>query len=50
MKSPCCGAAQGMDPKEQKTIDMKMIDLDATDNKGKLGARQALATCFQPPS
>ena len=27
-----------MDPREQKEIDMKMIDLDGTDNKGKLGA------------
>ena len=29
---------QGMDPREQKEIDMKMIDVDGTDNKGKLGA------------
>ncbi len=31
-----------MDPREQKEIDMKMIDLDGTDNKGKLGARLPL--------
>ena len=30
--------AQGMDPTQQTEIDMKMIDLDGTDNKGKLGA------------
>jgi hypothetical protein len=31
--------AQGMDPTQQTEIDMKMIDLDGTDNKGKLGER-----------
>ena len=29
-------ALQGMDPKDQKGIDEKMIALDGTDNKGKL--------------
>ena len=40
--------AQGMDPKEQKEIDMKMIDLDGTDNKGKLGARRRTARLLSP--
>ena len=39
---------QGMDPKEQKEIDMKMIDLDGTDNKGKLGACRHTCSCLQP--
>nr|VFK18650.1 MAG: enolase [Candidatus Kentron sp. LPFa] len=33
----------GMDPSAQKEIDKKMIDLDGTDNKGKLGANALLA-------
>ena len=37
-----CVPVQGLDPKEQKAIDNKMIDLDGTDNKGKLGARSIL--------
>jgi enolase len=34
---------QGLDPREQKAIDDKMIALDGTDNKGKLGANAILA-------
>nr|VFJ49418.1 MAG: enolase [Candidatus Kentron sp. FW]VFJ56986.1 MAG: enolase [Candidatus Kentron sp. FW]VFJ67245.1 MAG: enolase [Candidatus Kentron sp. FW] len=33
----------GMDPSSQVEIDNKMIDLDGTDNKGKLGANALLA-------
>jgi len=33
----------GMDPSAQKEIDQKMIDLDGTHNKGKLGANAILA-------
>ncbi len=33
----------GMDPTEQKIIDKKMIELDGTDNKSKLGANAILA-------
>jgi len=36
-------ALLGMDPKEQKTIDDKMKELDGTPNKGKLGANAILA-------
>jgi enolase len=32
-----------MDPREQKAVDDKMIALDGTDNKGKLGANAILA-------
>nr|VFJ92860.1 MAG: enolase [Candidatus Kentron sp. LFY]VFK18580.1 MAG: enolase [Candidatus Kentron sp. LFY] len=33
----------GMDPNDQKGIDGKMLDLDGTNNKGKLGANAILA-------
>jgi enolase len=36
-------ALVGMDPSKQKEVDQKMIDLDGTDNKGKLGANAILA-------
>jgi len=36
-------AIQGMDATDQKRIDRKMIDLDGTPNKGKLGANAILA-------
>eukprot|EP00208_Stichococcus_sp_RCC1054_P006941 CAMPEP_0206147738 /NCGR_PEP_ID=MMETSP1473-20131121/34381_1 /ASSEMBLY_ACC=CAM_ASM_001109 /TAXON_ID=1461547 /ORGANISM="Stichococcus sp, Strain RCC1054" /LENGTH=480 /DNA_ID=CAMNT_0053544811 /DNA_START=118 /DNA_END=1560 /DNA_ORIENTATION=- len=36
-------ALAGMDPSKQLEIDNKMIDLDGTDNKGKLGANAILA-------
>ena len=32
-----------MNPVEQKAIDAKMMELDGTDNKGKLGANAILA-------
>ena len=34
---------QGLNPADQKAIDEKMIQLDGTDNKGKLGANAILA-------
>ena len=34
----------GMDATEQKLIDMKMLELDGTDNKSKLGANAVLGT------
>ena len=34
---------QGMNPIEQETVDHKMLELDGTDNKGKLGANAILA-------
>jgi enolase len=33
---------EGMDPTDQELIDMKMIELDGTENKGKLGANAIL--------
>ena len=33
----------GMNPVEQEKVDKKMIELDGTDNKGKLGANAILA-------
>ncbi len=36
-------AIVGMDPTEQAAIDNKMIELDGTDNKGRLGANALLA-------
>lgn len=36
------GEIQGMDPEKQKEIDNMMIALDATENKGKLGANAML--------
>jgi enolase len=32
-----------MDPREQRAIDERMISLDGTDNKGRLGANALLA-------
>jgi enolase len=37
------GAVTGMDPRDQAGIDRKMIALDGTDNKGRLGANALLA-------
>lgn len=37
------GALVGMDIHEQRAIDERMIELDGTDNKGKLGANAILA-------
>jgi len=36
-------AVLGLDAREQRAIDSKMIELDGTDNKGKLGANALLA-------
>jgi enolase len=36
-------AVVGQDPRDQAGIDQRMIDLDGTDNKGKLGANALLA-------
>uniref|UniRef100_A0A7S3QZJ7 phosphopyruvate hydratase n=3 Tax=Eukaryota TaxID=2759 RepID=A0A7S3QZJ7_DUNTE len=36
-------ALKGMDPKNQSEVDQKMIDLDGTPNKAKLGANAILA-------
>jgi len=36
-------ALAGMDATEQRALDQKMIDLDGTENKGKLGANAILA-------
>jgi enolase len=36
-------AVQGLDPRDQAAIDAKMIGLDGTDNKGRLGANALLA-------
>ena len=37
------GALAGMDASEQRAIDQKMIELDGTENKGRLGANAILA-------
>ena len=34
---------QGLDPTKQKEIDDKMLQIDGTDNKAKLGANAILA-------
>lgn len=36
-------ALKGMDPMDQQSIDMKMLEIDGTPNKGKLGANAILA-------
>ncbi len=36
-------ALVGMDPEDQEALDRRMIDLDGTDNKGRLGANAVLA-------
>ncbi len=36
-------AVKGLDPRDQAALDRKMIALDGTDNKGKLGANALLA-------
>lgn len=43
IKKEIASAIQGMDATDQKRIDRKMIDLDGTPNKGKLGANAILA-------
>ena len=36
------GAVLGLDPREQAALDARMIELDGTDNKGRLGANAIL--------
>ena len=43
VKKEIASAIQSMDATDQKRIDRKMIDLDGTPNKGKLGANAILA-------
>jgi enolase len=43
VKKEIASAIQGMEATDQKKIDRKMIDLDGTPNKGKLGANAILA-------
>jgi enolase len=43
VNGPLKGAVAGMDPRDQGAIDRKMIALDGTDNKGRLGANALLA-------
>jgi len=43
IKKEIASAIQGMESTDQKGIDRKMIDLDGTPNKGKLGANAILA-------
>ncbi len=38
-----CDALSGMDVTDQEVLDRKMIELDGTDNKGRLGANAILA-------
>jgi len=42
VKGPIAEAVIGMDSEDQAGIDKKMIDLDGTENKGKLGANAIL--------
>jgi enolase len=43
IKKEIASALQGMESTDQKRIDRRMIDLDGTPNKGKLGANAILA-------
>ena len=43
IRKEIASAIQGMESTDQKRIDRKMIDLDGTPNKGKLGANAILA-------
>jgi enolase len=43
IKKEIASAIQGMEATEQKGIDRKMIDLDGTPNKGRMGANAILA-------
>jgi len=43
VKKEIASAIKGMEATDQKRIDRKMIDLDGTSNKGKLGANAILA-------
>lgn len=42
INGPIAGALSGMDPKDQATVDRKMIALDGTPNKSSLGANAIL--------
>jgi enolase len=43
VSGPLAAAVKGMDPRSQREIDSRLIALDGTDNKGKLGANALLA-------
>jgi len=43
IRKEIASAIQGMESTDQKAVDRKMIDLDGTPNKGKLGANAILA-------
>ena len=43
VNGPLKQAVLGLDAREQRAIDTRMIELDGTDNKGKLGANALLA-------
>jgi enolase len=43
IRKEIASALQGMESTDQKRIDRRMIDLDGTPNKGKLGANAILA-------
>src|SRR6478736_2131032 len=43
VNGPLRDAVKGIDARDQRAIDEKMIALDGTDNKGKLGANALLA-------
>src|SRR6266536_4118223 len=42
VKTTIADAIRGMDANDQRSIDRRMIELDGTDNKGKLGANAIL--------
>ena len=44
VNGPLRQAVLGLDAREQRAVDQRMIELDATDNKGRLGANALLAT------
>src|SRR3982751_6031596 len=43
VNGPLAAAVKGLDAHDQRAIDEKMVALDGTDNKGKLGANALLA-------
>ena len=42
VNGPIATALQGMDAADQSTVDQRMLDLDGTENKGRLGANALL--------
>ncbi|MEF2155761.1 phosphopyruvate hydratase [Luteimonas sp. FXH3W] len=42
VNGPIASALQGMDAADQSTVDQRMLDLDGTENKGRLGANALL--------